>query len=159
MSRWALTAAAMIGLMYVGCDSYRAQDDFAAEASRPPEGFTRTENGIDVESDDPDDWRTAPLFAGKVRVDPAFPNPAGDVVVTVPFSVLDFDAVRGGLVLYVRSNVNGSLTRLDQAPEATQPGAYVFTFPAPVLGSSGLHRLYVVDGASEIVSYGDLMVR
>lgn len=148
----------VLALLAGACDSQERQDEFAEDASRAPSGYTATSENGEVVSNDPDDWRTAPLFLGKVRVDPAYPNPVSDGFVTVSFSVLDFDAVRGGL--YLRAfDVNNRFIRLDEAPEATQPGAYIFSFSPGLLGRVGLHRLYVFDGFGEIVSYGDLQIQ
>ena len=158
MPRWIAPAAVALALLAGGCDAHQKQEDFADQASRAPAGYVSTVDGIEVTSDDPDDWRTAPLFLGKVRIDPAYPNPASTDVVTIPFSILDFDAVRGGLVLRA-FDANRRFIRLDEEPQATQPGAYIFSFPAPLLGTKGLHRLYIFDAFGEIVSYGDLLLQ
>jgi hypothetical protein len=72
--------------------------------------------------------------------------------------VLDFDAVRGGLILRA-FNASGRFVLLDEERDATQPGAFIFSFSPALLGQTGLHRLYVFDGFGEIVSYGDLLVQ
>lgn len=145
----------VLALIAGACDTQGRQDEFAEGASRPPSGFVRTDADGKILSDDPDDWRTAPLFVGKVRIDPAYPNPSSGGFVTISFAVLDFNAVRGGLFLRAFDD-NRRFIRLDEAPEATQPGSYVFSFSPALLGRTGLHRLYVFDGFNEIVSYGDL---
>lgn len=144
-------------VLQAGCDSQGQQDEFADDASAPPNGFVRTEDGSEIISDDLDDWRTAPVYAGKVSIRPAFPNPAAvDDFITVPFSVTAFGSVRAPLRLEVLRD--GRLVRLDEVDRAGDPGSYAFTFSAASFGRTGLHRVYVFDGGGEIVSYGDVMV-
>jgi hypothetical protein len=139
------------------CDSQKETERFEDEASLAPAGFTRTDEYGDVLSGDEDDWRMAPRFFGKVRVDPAYPNPVGTGIVTVPVSVLEFDGVGGGLVLRAR-NSSGRLMILDDIPDAGSPGAYVFQFSSVLLARTGLVRLFVMDLRGELISYGDLMI-
>lgn len=147
-----------IAVLFLGCDSQGQQDEFAEDASGPPNGFVRTEDGGEIIEDDPDDWRTAPVYAGKISVRPAYPNPADvEDVVTVSFNVTAFGAVRAPLRLEVLRD--RGLFVLESIDAAGDPGAYAFTFSAALLGRTGLHRLYVFDGGGEIVSYGDVMVQ
>lgn len=150
---WILVAA----LVVPGCDSQQDMEEFVAAATREPSGYTRTDRLGSVVSEDADDWRTAPIFIGKVRVDPAWPNPTTGTVVTVPVSVLEFEAVRSGLVLRTR-DASGRLSILDEIPDATSPGAYVFQFTPALIGRTGLVRLFVLDRYGELVSYGDLLL-
>lgn len=158
MTRFASLSLIALAVLLAACDSQRKQDEFAEDASRPPSGYVNTTETGEILMDDPDDWRTAPLFAGKVRIDPARPNPVSAGNVVIPFSILDFNAIRGGLVLR-GFDANGRLIRLAAEPGATQPGGFAFSFNPSLLGSVGLHRLYIFDGADEIVSYGDLLIQ
>lgn len=157
-------AAILIGILVAllfafGCDTTGQQDEFAIDASAAPSGFARTEDGSEILDDDLDDWRTAPLYAGKVSIRPAFPNPAAvEEFATVPFSVTAFNSVRAPVQLKARREGDGALITLESIDRAGDPGSYAFTFSVARLGRTGLHRLFMFDAAGELVSYGDLMV-
>lgn len=158
-SRSLLTAASLAACLFFGCDSQGAQDDFARDASAAPSGFVRTDDGTEILADDLDDWRTAPIYAGKISIRPAYPNPAAvDDFVTVPFSVTAFNEIVAPVQLKAVRDADRSLLALDSIDRAADPGTYAFTFSAARLGSTGLHRLFIFDAAGELVSYGDLMV-
>ena len=147
-------------LLSSGCDSQGDQNDFADEASSPPAGITVTDDGGQIISEDGDDWRTAPVFRGTVRVEPAYPNPVGAEVVYLPVTVLPAGAgrnIQGGLALRARDETGRCCFTLDVLPEAREVGGYSFNFSAGLLGI-GLHRLFVFDGSGELVSYGDVRV-
>lgn len=148
----------IIGFLGSGCDSQRDEiDAFIASANRAPMGFVRTDEIGTVIEEDRDDWRVSPIFAGRVSVSPAYPNPVSSGFVTIPVTVRDFSSVRGGLALWAR-DVSGRLRVLDEIPGADQPGVYVFNFAAALIGRTGLVRLFILDGTQEIVSYGDLLI-
>jgi hypothetical protein len=149
------SALILLILVLVGCDSQKAAQDFEREAARTPSGFTATDDQGLPGAIDEDDWRTSPLFLGKVRVDPAYPNPVTDGVATVPVSVLEFNGVQGGLVLRAR-NASGQLVIVDEIPDASSPGGYVFQFAPAVLARSGLVRVFVLDRVGNLISYGDI---
>lgn len=159
-------------VFFIGCDSQEAQNRFEDDAGLPPSGIVRTDaNGrIAVDDDgkeienDLDDWRTAPNFAGVVRFDPAYPNPTVGELITLPVLVQQFNALGGGLVLRGFDDT-GRLIRLDELPQATQPGSFTFVFSpgqfsvAGDIGlARGLHRIFVFSVTGEIVSYGDILV-
>lgn len=127
-------------------------------ASETPNGFARTDSQGTILDDDEDDWRVAPIYGGKVRVDPAYPNPATIDFVTIPVTVLEFNSVQGGLSIRGR-DASGTLRTLDDILDATDPGAYIFRFSPALLARSGLVRLFIFDRLGELVSYGDLMVQ
>ncbi len=141
--------------MLTSCDSQRLQDDFAADASRAPSGYTSTDRNGGVRSTDEDDWRISPLYAGKVRVEPAYPNPTTGETVIIPVSILEFNGVSGVLSLRTRRG-DGRLVVLDQLND-TAPGTYLLSFPPALIGGSGLLRVFLFDSAGEIVSYGDIL--
>jgi hypothetical protein len=145
-------------ITFGACDTQNQQNEFSEEAARPPAGYTSTDASGRILQDDTNDWRTSPVYIGKVRVDPAYPNPVSTEFVTIPFTVLDFDAVRGGLVLRA-FNTSNNFVLLDEERNATQPGAFIFSFSPGLLGAPGLFRLYVFDAFGEIVSYGDLLIQ
>jgi len=155
-----LVAVVAALLVASGCDSHGQQDEFADDASAVPAGFVRTVDGTEILEDDLDDWRTAPLYAGKVSIRPAYPNPAAvDDFATVPFSVTAFNAVVAPIQLKARREGTGPLITLETIDRAGDPGSYAMTFSAARLGRTGLHRLFLFDAAGELVSYGDLMVQ
>lgn len=141
----------------VGCDTQEQQDQFRADAFAVPSGFTQTDDNGEILSEDEDDWRAAPIHFGRIRIDPAFPNPTGGKFVNVPFSVREFNAFPGGLEL-ASLDANANFVRLDRIPDAKDPGAYVFTFNPTFLARTGLVRVFVIDARGELVSYGDIMV-
>ncbi|MBO6577119.1 MAG: hypothetical protein JJ896_14875 [Rhodothermales bacterium] len=147
--------AAILLVSLSACDTQKAINQFEEEAALPPAGITRTDRDGVVESWDDDDWRTSPAFFGKVRVDPAYPNPVPSGVVTVPVSVLEFNAVQGGLVLRARDST-GRLSLVDEIRDASDPGGYIFQFAPAILARSGLVRVFVLDRVGNLVSYGDL---
>ncbi len=163
----------LVSLLFIAsCDSQQAQNQFEDDAGQTPSGIVRTTDdgriavdgsGKEIEND-LDDWRTAPNFAGVVRFDPAYPNPTAGDLVTVTVLVQQFNSLSGGLVLRGYDDT-GRLIRLDELPQATQPGSFTFVFSprqfsvAGDLGvASGLHRVFVFDVRGEIVSYGDILV-
>lgn len=153
-----LAGFCMTCLLFAGCDAQEEQDDFATQASRPPENITRVDASGKVLSEDKDDWRTAPVYAGEVRVDPAMPNPApSEDFVTVRVTVTVFDAVYSPLRL--KNLRDDRLQTLSEIDRANSPGAYLFHAPVSLIGPAGLHRLFVFDGLGEIVSYGDVLVQ
>ncbi len=145
-------------LAWASCDTQDLQRDFEAQAFAVPMGFTHTSVTGETISADVDDWRTSPAYQSLIEIDPAFPNPPGDVaLVSIPVRVREFNAVHGGLDL-VTFDVNRIARRLDAIRSARDPGAYVFRFSPPALGQSGLVRVFVVDPLGELVSYGDLQL-
>ncbi len=160
-----------IALVQSACDSAALQEEYRLEAEGPPSGITRTdeggrlvtENGVPVEVDSLD-WQTAPAFVGRVRFDPAYPNPTSGELVTVPFVVPFSDALPGGLLIRGFSNT-GRFVLLDEVVDASRTGAWSFVFSPSLLSASGdissirgLHRLFVFDFSGELVSYGDLRI-
>lgn len=164
--RWLLPGVVLLALGLLSCDTFNEQNQFADRAwEEPPAGFSRTDEDGEVLSTDEDDWRTAPLYRGAIRFDPAYPNPTrGERRVTVPFATTDFNSISGGLILRAFDN-DGNFVALDEVREAGQTGFHTFSFPATLLSTSGdltsiqgLHRLFVLDGRGELVTYGDLMI-
>ena len=152
------TVLVLLFLVLSSCDSAQKQDDFVESASAPASGFVRTDNQGAILDDDKDDWRTSPIYGGKVRFDPPYPNPATIDFVTIPVTVLEFNSVQGGLSLRGR-DASGTLRTLDDIIDATDTGAYIFRFSPALLAKSGLVRLFVFDRLGELVSYGDLMIQ
>ncbi len=145
-------------LLAAGCDTQRGdQEAFVEMANLPPKNFARTDASGTILEDDPDDWRTAPFFAGKISFRPAYPNPTTGEPVTLPFTVLEFNAISNRLVLRARDPGDPNrLILLDDLTNASETGGHDFRFAPGLIGIPGLHRLFVFDAVGEIVTYGDL---
>ena len=151
-----------LGLAWVaGCDSQSQQDDFEDQAfGEVPSGFvqTRKETGgkCTIENEDKDDWLTSPAYETNVTViDTPCPNPvnlSGFTTILVSISGL----TPGRLSVHFLG-VSGRLEQLDVIDHGGN-GLYAFTVNAARLGRPGLHRLFVMDPALTLVSYGDVMV-
>lgn len=150
----ALSGALVLGL--TACDTQDQQEEFIRSADQVASGFTQTNENGEIVNEDADDWRTAPVYIGSIRIDPAFPNPTAGEFVTIPVTVTLPGSIRGGLRV---SGVdrNRRLVVLDELIEASDPGAYVFQFSALNL-DVGLRRVFIFDGFGELISYGDLMI-
>lgn len=153
----AISVAFSLTFLLAACDSQQQQNSFVEDANLTAKGFTSTDASGLVISQDDDDWRTAPVYFGKVRIDPVYPNPSSTEFVTVPVTVLEFNSVQGGLVLRARDNAN-RLRLLDEIDNASDPGAYIMRFSPAILSRFGLVRLFVFDRLGELVSYGDLQI-
>ena len=154
--RLAICAVAL--LLLAGCDTADLQREFLDAAQSTPSGVTQTDQNGGVTATDPDDWRTSPLFVGRVIVDPAYPNPVAAGLVTVPFRILQFDELSGGV--YLRAfDTSGRLISLGESVETSGPGQYTIPINPAQLTTKGLHRLFVMDVFGELISYGDLEVR
>ncbi len=150
-------AVLLLSSLLVSCDSVNQQEAFAEAANRAPEGFVQTNEGGEVISEDEDDWRTSPFFRGRIRIEPAYPNPSSGSFVTIPITILDFNAFRGSLVLR-GFNTSNRFILLDEIPNASDPGVYVFNFSTTLFGAKGLQRVFIFDTLGELISYGDIMV-
>ncbi len=144
-------------MVMAGCDSQEQQDEFVQEAGATPSGFAQTDAAGRIIEDDENDWRVAPIYGGKVRFDPAYPNPVGGDFVTIPVTILEFNSIQGGLALRARDASN-NLRTLDDILDASDPGAYIFRFSPALLNRTGLVRIFIFDRLGELVSYGDLMI-
>lgn len=154
-----LFVAVVIVALTAGCDTHRLQDSFADEAARAPEGYTETTVEGEVLVDDPDDWRTSPVYRGRITVDPAFPNPVSTTFLTVSLTVIDFQAITGGgFTLRAYDSSGRNLIALAQPIIISGPGGYAFSFSPGQLQTKGLHRVFIFDLGGEIVSYGDVLV-
>ena len=145
-----------------GCSSFSDEEQQAFETAAfylQPEGYTEVSAMGEVGSRDADDWRSAPVFAGRASVlTPPTPNPATRG--TTVRLLIDTQGVPGGLALYAR-DARGDLILLDDRPDATEVGFYELAFfgsEAAAGRGDGLYRLIVLDGAQRVVTYGDLRV-
>jgi len=145
--------------LLMGCDSAEQQQEFQDQAFVSPSGFTHTNEDGEILEEDADDWRTSPIYTGRIVIDPAFPNPVpAGAFVTIPVRVREFQALQGSLDLVI-FDTNRIARRLDDIQDARDPGAYVFTFNPKASGITGLTRVYIVDNLGGLISYGDLSVK
>lgn len=149
----------LVIVQLAACDNTAEEEAaFQDAAFRMPSGFTATSEGGNVLSDDPDDWRIAPSYFERLVIDPAFPNPvSAGMSVAVPIRVRLSDTVQGGFDL-VSYDSNRIPRLLDRVEDARSPGAYVLRFMPDVLGVTGLMRVYILDTAGGLISYGDIMI-
>lgn len=147
----------------MGCDNQAAQEDFIDEASALPEGITKILDADFVNADDgicsedPDDWRISPVYAGVVFVDrPAFPNPVtGSSQGTIVIRVLQPNRVQGGFILTAFGDGNVPI-ELARIPDASLDNFYDIRFSPSLLSVNGLHRLFLFDSLGELITYGDI---
>ena len=140
-----------------GCNSQSRQEEFEDQAfGETPSGFVRMSEEGEILSEDSNDWRTAPIFETDVTITPARPNPvtaSGSVTIFISISGLP----PGRLYVYARDasgRLNQELDRLSHGGS----GFEQFNFRAGLIGQRGLHRLFILDEAFVLVSYGDLMI-
>ena len=154
-------------ILLAGCGQSDDQREFEREAFAAPDGFTKTTNGVDIESEDPDDWRISPFYQGLVDIEaPAYPNPVEtsdqvrienfnrDQAVTrlrtiVWFAEEGFEQdVPSGNYDNLESN---SITTISINPRELSrfdnPESWV-----------GLKRVILLDQDGNVISYGDIMV-
>lgn len=152
-------------VILAGCKPSEDQILFEQEAFRPPSNITTTnERGI-VQSEDPDDWRIAPMFYRLVRVNPIFPNPTSGNDLRLQIYIERTEAVFGMEIVRIdpRNYPHRfiSLYRNNQAP--MQPGMININIPFQVMfpqhpgyDERGIHRILIYDGRNNLISYGDV---
>ena len=151
--------AVLLGLLLLalGCDAGSVQEEqeqFRLAALSEPSGITETDSDGALISEDPDDWRTAPLYRSRFFFAFApYPNPAG-AAESVQFAA-SFTGGAAGLVPY-RINARGDLVRIQGVVGTTDGSAPLFSFPAGQLGEPRLHRVVLLDATGQIVTYGDV---
>lgn len=157
----------LLFICWSGCDSNRMRGEFADQAFSKPSNYTHTDASGQIIEDtngqpltDADDWRVGPGLPGPaIGVDPAYPNPVGrDGKVYLRLSIRFNDIDLGGFLTLAEPRDMRTLSEI-QTIEVSGVGVYLFSFPAALLGTTGLHRLVVVSGRGEIVTYGDVFVQ
>ncbi len=155
----------IIAILLVACSSAdEAQRKFEDNAFRSPRNITETNNAGDVISEDPDDWRTSPLFAGFVDVFPAFPNPTTGQTVTIELFVTGIGSVNGLEVF--RIDDRGRFRSLYFDERSPLPVGFSqiiinpiqFSESGTISGARGLHRVFIFDRRENLISYGDILV-
>ncbi|REL37673.1 hypothetical protein DYD21_07770 [Rhodohalobacter sp. SW132] len=167
--RYAAVAVLLIAIISA-CGQDDDQRDFEQEAFSLPDGITQTDNsGQIVEgNEDPDDWRVAPFFQGLVYIDPLpFPNPV-QVSDVLRIHVDPFQEALNGLIILVisenaanrepRQIYNHAQSPLPPGPTVVDLNPIQFSWNNTAQNARGLHRLILVDGSGNVISYGDILV-
>lgn len=153
-------------ISWSGCSS---DDDeqrlFERKAFQEPSGITRTNSSGAIQSEDSEDWRVSPFYAGLVQVDPAYPNPtfATDQV-NIHVTVNSIDVIRGLLVgVYDPAYGVRVIWSLYENPlpvglEVIQLNTMQFGRFNTIESARGLHRVILFDGNENVLSYGDILV-
>ena len=141
-------AALLVLALVAGCDATslgEAQRLFDLQALAPPNGITETTASGEVVREDPDDWRTAPLYLSTFSLTfVPFPNPAASTEAVQIAGV--FSGSRGSLIPYVLDE-RDRLVRLQLVSGQTEGTAPLYTFGAGQLGGPGLYRLVLLDAS------------
>lgn len=149
-----------------GCSS---DDDeqrlFERKAFQEPSGITRTNSSGAIQSEDSEDWRVSPFYAGLVQVDPAYPNPTFVTDrVNIHVTVNSIDVIRGLLVgVYDPAYGVRVIWSLYENPlpvglEVIQLNTMQFGRFNTIESARGLHRVILFDGNENVLSYGDILV-
>lgn len=150
------------------CGQNDDQRDFERKAFSLPDGITETdERGQIVDgNEDPDDWRIAPFFAGLVFIDPLpGPNPVtiGDRItfsISSPFidgiSFLEIIVLLQDGTNFQPKSVYGP-ARIDLS-ESIIIDPVLFGRTGTAESARGLHRIILLDGRENVISYGDVKV-
>lgn len=164
LSRSVIITVATFLLVCSGCDVTNTnanQELFERDAlETTPSGFTATSaDGSIIEGEeDPDDWRTAPLYAvGRFEMAQVpFPNPYAE---RSGLAFSGFVEGLGELVLW-RLQLNGVLVLLDRQELGSGSRGFSFVDDGTWFSNvqPGLHRLVVLDGRGRVVTYGDIEV-
>ena len=156
-----LTILIIVPLLMIQCSDNDEQRQFERQAFQSPSEITETnEVGELTGNQDPDDWRIAPFFQGRVlEVHPAYPNPASttqDIYIDITLFTEAVSSIR----VFVIHEGTGPPVFLD---EDRNPGmTVILRFQAIELlrfeGETGIRRILLLDGNDNIISYGDILV-
>ncbi len=148
----------------IGCSQNDAQNRFENEAFREPAGYTATDVSGDVQEEDEDDWRIAPMFRGTIRVQtPAFPNPvtAGQDI-EIEIYILGIESVSSIEVLTRDENRNWQLLESENTPETGlltfRIDPRLFSYTGNFENAIGLHRMIFFDSNDNVITYGDVKI-
>ena len=159
-------------LVFLSCSKSDDQRKFENEAFSQPDGYTATQDGINITNSDPDDWRIGPMFRGRINLgsglgspEPPHPNPLGfNQNLTLNIYINSSDVINRLEVWKFEnpSDLTGPFaTRID----FSAPGLVTFTLNGQdISGStggsqaSGLYRLLIYDGNQNLITYGDIRI-
>jgi hypothetical protein len=149
----------------ITCKRDSAQEQFEREAFAQPENITRTDANANILSNDPDDWRIAPLFQSFVEINaPAYANPSIGLRFTIEILITGLEAV-SGLEIYTRDNFGRPYIIYTDNRRPLPPGIidiYIdptWLTPTRIYSNAiGLHRIFIYDYSGNMITYGDLLV-
>ncbi len=160
-------------LLIAGCSKSNDQRDFENQAiSAQPEGITRTNANGDVLDPDEDDWRISPFYAGLIRIEvPAYPNPVAynssnlriDLFLTPNIEKANEIEVYA-FKLPGQNNIYGPLDVIQDLSSLSSLVTINLTGELVANSSggsqaSGIYRILIYDGRSNLISYGDVEVQ
>ncbi|KPQ00518.1 MAG: lipoprotein of unknown function DUF3359 [Bacteroidetes bacterium HLUCCA01] len=148
-----------------GCTSNSDQEEFERQAFITPANITRTTAGGEVQQNDPDDWRIAPMFQGFAEIiQPPYPNPSAGQRFTLEILVTGLESIFG-LEIYTRTTFGRPVLIYTDSRRPLPPGLTdVLIEPAwlsasgTYSGAIGLHRIFIYDASGNMITYGDLQV-
>lgn len=147
-----------------GCSENDAQREFEQEAFREPEGITKTDISGDIEEEDENDWRVAPMYSGIIRVQkPAFPNPVhSGQQIEIQLSISGIESVSSIEVMNRNENNNWQQLEFESDPETGllvfQIDPRWFTYTDNYENAIGLHRVFFFDSDDNVITYGDVKI-
>lgn len=152
-------------LVFTTCKRDSAQEQFEREAFAQPNNITRTDANANILSNDPDDWRIAPLFQSFVEINaPAYANPSIGLRFTIEILITGLEAV-SGLEIYARDNFGRPYIIYTDNRRPLPPGIIdifidpTWLTPTRVYSNAiGLHRIFIYDQSGNMITYGDLLV-
>ncbi len=152
--------------LFGSCAQTDAQREFENRALNPPQNITQmTEGGNRVENgNDPDDWRTSPMYRGLVEiVTPAYPNPVDlNSPLILEIENKGFETLSGIEVYVFRENYRNQILLYSSLDSSIDPGLITIQLSPTQFGdgsqTSGLYRLLIYDGRQNVLSYGDVEV-
>lgn len=150
-------------IFFNGCKRDDAQVSFEREALSLPSGHTETDQFGNVITEDGNDWRVSPLYAGLIFVEPAFPNPTQGDNITIELSITGVNNLVGFTVYFLNETATPTfLTSITFNPsnffQVISINPQEFSPTTLLSDAIGLHRVLIYDQRNEIITYGDIKV-
>lgn len=155
----------MLSCFFTACSQNDDQKEFEQKAFSEAEGYTETDpNNGKIINEDPDDWRISPFYQGLVRIEPAYPNPAGSSDrINLYIHSNGIESVSDlSVIVYYGYSSSGSEMLLDEYSGELR-GSMNFNFQGSLVAQhtespQGTYRVIIVDGNENVVSYGDIQI-
>lgn len=154
-------------LFLSGCGQDDEQRKFEQQAFQSPSGITETDFSGNLINEDSDDWRVSPFYAGIFFVEPVpFPNP---VSLSDKFNISVDNPYQEGIsflkiVVLIEDGSSFDFKTIYSSQQQEElevivldPGQFG-RFQNPE-SARGLHRVILLDGQDNVVSYGDVRVK
>lgn len=157
--------AILLAILISGCGRDSDQEQFEREAFGQPENFTRTSSSGEILSEDPDDWRIAPMFQGFIDVNqPPFPNPSTGTRFRMELLITGLESING-VEVYARDEFGRPFRIYTDQRRPLPPGITELMIEPSWLTTTGLysnaiglHRIFIYDANGNMITYGDLKV-